>query len=134
MGLFFLQAKFWDTPTPSYSRDLGEYDKLCRFGLRFVVAESADALRLEKRQIEGREKWTFDASITGWLILEPGGLLERHGESEWRIGAIRSNLSDNQERELYTKFKKYWLRGYKPGKNRIKFGPSAAQSLKHYFE
>lgn len=131
LPVVFLQQKRWDTPNPVPSADLSEYPELCRSGMTFFVLRSPEAVKMrEVKGSDGKPLWEFDyRGTTAWIMVEAGGRWEKAGDKRWVPGRVRANLSDQSEKELYTEFKKHWLKGYKAGKENLKFGPSAAVSL-----
>lgn len=131
LPVVFLQQKQWDTPSPVPSSDLSEHPELCRTGMTFFVLRSTDAVKMrEVKGSDGKPLWEFDyRGTTGWIMVEAGGRWEKAGGKRWVPGRVRSNLSDQSEKELYAEFRKHWLKGYKTGKQKLKFGPSAAVSL-----
>lgn len=131
LPVLFLQQKRWNDPRPIPSTDLSDYPELCRTGLTFFVLRSPEAVKMrEAKGGDGRPQWEFDYRGTkGWIMVEAGGRWENAGDKKWVPGRIRANLLDQSEKELYSEFKKHWLKGYKAGKEKLKFGPSAAISL-----
>lgn len=131
LPVVFLQQKRWDTPSPAPSANLSEYPELCETGMTFFVLRSPEAVKM--REVEGSEGkpfWEFDyRGTTGWIMVEAGGRWRKDGDKRWVPGRVRANLSDQSGKKLYAEFKKLWLNGYKPGKEKFKFGPSAALSL-----
>ena len=127
----FVQQRRWETPHVTGSSDLVGYPKLCVTGLTFFVLPSSESIKMkEVKGTQAQTFWEFDyRGTTGWIMLEAGGLWEKSGDKRWVPGRIRANLSNEAERELYSAFKKLWLKGYKTDGKNIKFGPSATQTL-----
>ncbi len=131
MAVVFLEHKSWDTPHPTPSGDLSEYSELCRTGLTFFVLRSPEMVIMrEMKGTDRKQRWEFDyRGSTGWIMVEAGGRWEKGNDKRWVPGRVRSNLTDPSEKNLYAEFKKHWLKDYKTGREKLKFGPSAAVSL-----
>lgn len=131
LSVVFLQQKRWNEACPTPSMDLSEYVELCKTGLTFFVFRSPEEIKMrELKASNGAQQWEFDyRGTTGWIMMEAGGRWEKGGDKRWVPGRIRANLSDQTEKQLYTEFKKLWLKGYKAGKEKLKFGPSASITL-----
>lgn len=114
LPVVFLQQRRWDTPNPATSADLSDYPELCRTGMTFFVLPSPESVKMrEIRGSDGKPQWEFDyRGTTGWIMVEAGGRWEKADEKRWVPGRIRANLSDLSEKELYSEFKKLWLKGY----------------------
>jgi hypothetical protein len=130
-SVVFIQQKRWGSPQVVASRDLSEFAELCRVGLSFFVFRAPESTKMKEVQIQGGPNlWEFDyRGTTGWIMVEAGGVWERNGVRKWVPGRVRANLSDESEREFYSLFKRFWLKGYKKGADKIQFGPSASRTL-----
>ena len=129
MNVVFIENRRFDCPRDNAVRDFISYGKelMSLGGRQFFVLPGTQ--RLEFEQVEpGPQQWRFAyQGTTGWIQLVPGGWIEK--KTLWLPGFIGSNNKTPEEKEMFSMFKKLWLKGYRKGSHGYLFGPSASNSL-----
>jgi hypothetical protein len=127
MDLKIFKNQRWPSPEPHYE----EFPKLGqKYSDSLIVTEKSNIITFKKtRNSQGGHDWVFDpAKNINWIVLSPGGHFHDGKNSVRVIGHISYFKLPKPHDSFASMFKKLFLKGYKPLKTNLKFGPSAART------